>query len=227
MMQATETEQLNRKLDDPQALAAYAAPYDHYRAGWFARFLGTILIKSGDVVYGKKPSYLKFRAIEIVARVPYHSWESAVYTLLTLFFSNPRKAMQLSEMSRFARLAQDNETMHVVVISELARRHARAGFIRHTLIPMLFAFGYFWALYWLYFISRKQSLELNYLFEDHAFRQYSEFIETHEERLKAAPLQSAFLAWYGREAHTEYAFFRSVRNDEIIHRNASVQEILA
>lgn len=69
--------------------------------------------------------------------------------------------------------------------------------------------------------DRKVAFELNYLFEDHAFHQYSEFIEKHEHELKERHLSSRFLEFYGRTAHTEYEFFESVRIDELIHRNSS------
>ncbi|MBX9765334.1 hypothetical protein K2X83_01705, partial [Patescibacteria group bacterium] len=97
----------------------------------------------------------------------------------------------------------------------------------HTLIPMLFAFFYFWAAYWLYLFSHKAAFELNYLFEQHAFDQYSEFLETREAELKGKKMDSDYLAWYGRKAETEYDFFLSVRNDEIIHRNNSISHIEA
>jgi len=225
MMSVNEQEALNQSLNDHAALADYQAEYDTYRAHWFPRVAGAGLVFMGNLFYGKKPSYLKFRAIEIVARVPYHSWESAVYTLLTLFFTDEEKAMRLAKTTRFSRHAQDNETMHVVVISKLARSEEGGGFIRCTLIPMLFAFVYFWLLYWLYFISRRQSLELNYVFENHAFQQYSEFLELYGEELKEKSVESEFLAWYGRTPANQYEFFRSVRNDELVHRNTSIAEI--
>ena len=143
---------------------------------------------------------------------------------MTLFYSDEQKAMELTEVIKFARLAQDNETMHVVVVSQLAKHEEHAGVIRHTAIPMLFAFFYFWASYWLYIINPRYSYELNYMFENHAFEQYNEFIETHEEELKKKPVKSEFLDWYGRNPLTQYDFFRSVRNDEIIHRNTSVRK---
>jgi hypothetical protein len=115
--------------------------------------------------------------------------------------------------------------MHVVVISTLARGE-RAGVIRFTLIPLLFAFFYFWASYVLYLICPRYSYELNYLFENHAFEQYDAFITTHPE-LNSKPVTSAFLTWYGRHPRSEYEFFRSVRNDELIHRNTSIHEIQA
>jgi ubiquinol oxidase len=227
MTPTTDHETLNRELDDPAVFAEYTEPCNQYRPGFIPRLLGGTLIRMGDLVYGKQPSYLKFRAIEIVARVPYHSWESAIYTLLTLFFRDPQRAMRLSQDAYFSRLAQDNETMHVVVISELSRRHVRAGVLRHTLIPMIFAFFYFWALYWLYFMSRRASYELNFVFESHAMEQYQEFLVRNETKLRHAPVGSNFLCWYGRELRTEYEFFRSVRNDEAIHRSTSMHLIQA
>lgn len=219
-----ELERLNQELNDPAQLEAYKKPYDNYRPGLLPRLLGGFLVSCGNMVYGQ-PSYLKFRSVEVIARVPYYSWTSAAYTLLTLFYANERKAMQLSNVARYARLAQDNETMHVVVISHLAQSEAKAGLIRHTLIPMLFAFFYYWVSYTLYLVRPRWSLELNYLFEGHAFAQYSIFIETHEQELMKKPIASEFLAWYGRNPRNQYEFFRSIRNDEIVHRNQSIHEI--
>ena len=224
----SEHERLNEALNDPTVLAEYAASCGSYRPGVLPHLLGGILVGMGNIVYGKEPTYLKFRAIEIIARVPYFSWVAAMYTLMTLFFTDERKAMKFARVSHFARMAQDNETMHVVVISKLALAvNHRAGVIRHTIIPMLFAFGYYWASYLLYFVKRRWALELNYIFENHAYEQYSEFLTRYEHELKHVYVDSEFLDWYGRNPRSQYEFFRSVRNDELIHRNASLHEITA
>jgi hypothetical protein len=220
-----EFEVLNKELNSPESLARYKEPLDSYHVAWLPHVLGTLLVWCGTVVYGKEPSYLKFRAVEVIARVPYHSWASAAYTLLTLWYTNEEKAMKLSEVASYARLAQDNETMHVVVISQLARAEAHAGFIRYTLIPMFFAFFYFWASYLLFLLKPRYSYELNYLFENHAFLQYDRFVTLHAEALKTKPIVSNFLTWYGRTPKSQYEFFLSVRNDEIIHRNTSIEEM--
>lgn len=220
-----ELESLNEQLNDPAFLEAYKAPYDNYKTSIVPTLLGNALIFFGNLIYGHTPSYLKFRAVEIIARVPYHSWESASYTLLTLFFSNERKALELSRVTRFSRMAQDNETMHVVVISQLAKQEQKAGMIRHSLIPMLFAFFYFWMSYVLYLLNYRWSFQLNYLFESHAFDQYSRFLELFGPELEKKPMRSDFLDWYGRYPHNQYEFFRSIRNDEIVHRNESIHEI--
>ena len=220
-----EHEALVLTLNDPERRKEYAAPYNHYQVGFIARALGYLLIGSGNFIYGKKPSYEKFKAIEVIARIPYQSWEVATYTLLTALYSNEKRAIELSKIGSFARIAQDNETLHVVVISQIVKRLKCEGFFRHVLIPLLFAFFYFNTLFILYFLSRKSSLELNYLFEAHAYEQYSLFLELEGERLKHTPIQSEFLDFYGRQVRTEFELFSLIRNDELVHRNRSIREI--
>jgi hypothetical protein len=222
-----EMEALNARLDDSAALQEYKRSGDGFHAGFLPRILGGLLIACGNSFYGHEPSYLKFRAIEVIARVPYHSWSSAAYTLLTMFYFREKRAIELSRSARYAGFAQENETMHVVVITQLARAEERANVVFHTLIPIIFSFFYFWAAYWLHLVSPRASYELNYLFEDHAFEQYSDFLEKNAEALKQKPVASEFLAWYGRTPRNQYEFFRSVRNDEVTHRNHSFDAIQA
>jgi len=222
-----EHEALARQLNDPHLREEYARPFNDYRAGIVPRVLGGLLIWFGNTVYGKKPTYGKFKAIEIIARIPYQSWEVATYTLLTAFHGDEKRAIELTKTSAFSRMAQDNETMHVVVISHLARRHGGVGFFRHLLIPLIFAFFYFWTIYLLYMFSRKASLELNYLFETHAYASYQALLDTEGPALRATPCISEFLEFYGRQVRSEYEFFELVRNDELIHRNRSIREIHA
>ncbi len=221
----TELEGLNKRLSEPLFFEEYKRKYDAYRPSILPRILGEILVECGNIVYGKSPSCLKFRAVEVIARVPYQSWESAAYTLLTIYYANEKKAIELSNITTFARIAQDNETMHVVVISQLAKESGHSGVLRYTLIPMFFAFIYFWASYILYLIKPRYSYELNYLFENHAFLQYDLFLELNRDVLKSKQIKSDFLRWYGRIPQNQYEFFRSVRNDELIHRNRSIEQI--
>ncbi len=220
-----EYESLIESLNDEAKLLEYKKPFDSYKTALLPRILGTFLVFCGNTVYGHKPSYLKFRAVEVIARVPYHSWASASFTLLTMFYSDEKRALKLSTIAKFARFSLDNETMHVIVVSQLAQKEQKAGVIRHTLIPMFFAFFYFWMSYFLYMLNPRWSLELNYLFEQHAFDSYSEFLEIYGDELRKKPMKSDFLLWYGRRPKTQYEFFQSVRNDEIVHRNRSIEEI--
>lgn len=218
-------EKLNESLNEPEVLEAYRKHHDNYRPSFLPRVLGGWLVFCGNLVYGEAPSYLKFRAVEVIARVPYQSWASAAYTLLTLYYASEASALRLSGLSEYAHLSQDNETMHVVVVSHLSKSEQKAGFIRYTFIPAVFAFFYFWWSYVLYLANPRYSYELNYLFEQHAFDQYSRFIQDNEEALKNKNVESTFLSWYGRHPENQYEFFRSVRNDELIHRNTSIEHI--
>ena len=221
----SEHEALVQALNDPELRAEYAKPLNDYEPGWIPEALGWLLVAAGNLFYGSRPSYAKFKAVEIIARIPYQSWESAAYTLLTAFHEQEQYAIDLCRLSAFSRFAQDNETMHVVVISQIARANGDTGLFRHTLVPVIFSFFYFWVTYLLYLVSPKSALELNYLFESHAYAQYDGFLEAEGERLRATCVTSDFLAFYGREAKSEYELFESIRNDELIHRNRSIREI--
>lgn len=213
--------------DSDDKLCAYKEPCDKCRVGIVARALGALLVGAGNLFYGKNPSYGKFKAVEVIARIPYQSWEVASYTFLTAFYSNEEKAIELSKTSAFSRIAQDNETMHVVVISQIVKREGGNGLVLHTLVPLVFSFFYFWAIFILYFVSPRSALELNYLFEDHAFAQYDLFLKREGEKLKTKPVSSKFLDFYGRHVTNEYELFLSIRNDEIIHRNSSIRRAMA
>jgi ubiquinol oxidase len=218
-------EEVNAALNDDKFLQEYKDEFGNYKVSFIPMVLGLFLVFCGNLFYGKKPSILKFRSVEIIARVPYYSWVSASFTLMTLFFTNENKALHYSHVAKFSHFAEENETMHVVVISHLASLEKRAGFIRFSLIPMIFSFFYFWWSYVLYLINPRYSYELNFMFENHAFEQYDLFLKQNEHDLKNKKVESKFLEWYGRYPRTQYEFFQQVRNDEIIHRNMSIHEI--
>lgn len=218
-----EHEALVLTLKDPKALDEYKKPYDVFCAGFIPRILGKLLVGMGTIVYGSAPSYGKFKAIEVIARIPYQSWEVMSYMLLTIFYSNEKKALELSRTSCFSHASQDNETMHVVVLSHLARKYGQDSVIRHTVIPLLFSFFYFVSSSLLYLFHSRSALELNYLFENHAFSQYDRFLEEHGEEMKARAVSINFLELYGRQVESEHDLFVSIRSDEIIHRNASAK----
>ncbi len=222
-MKEEKHEQLVSALCDFDALCAYKSNCDDIKIGLLPRVLGGILVGLGTLFYGKKPSYGKFKAIEVIARIPYQSWEVVSYMLLTAFYSNQARAIELSKTSQFGRASQDNETMHVVVLAQLAKKHGQSNFILHTLIPLVFSFFYFLASSILYLVSPRSALELNYAFEDHAFHQYDQFLKENEERLRKERVSIPFLEFYGRHVSTEYELFQTIRNDEIAHRNRSAE----
>ena len=80
-----ELELLNQELNDPERLRAYAAVYWQYRPAFLPRLFGGLMVRSGNFLYGREPSYLKFRAVEGIARVPSPSGASAECTRGTFF----------------------------------------------------------------------------------------------------------------------------------------------
>ncbi len=218
-------EEMVASLENEQSLKEYKESADGLKIHWLPGILGTLLVTLGNLVFGEKPSYGKFKAVEVIARIPYQSWEVASYMFLTMFYSNEKKAIELIHTSHFGRAAQDNETMHVIVISQLARKYKQDSILRHTFIPLAFSFFYFGASFLLYIINPKYSFELNYLFESHAFDQYSRFVSENEADLRSKPVMIEFLEHYGRFPKSEYELFVTIRNDELIHRNASAHEV--
>ena len=217
-------EELVQALFVTETFETYRANADQVQVGALPRLLGAILVTTGNILYGRKPSYGKFKALEIVARIPYQSWEVATYMLLTFFFSDEQKAIRLSRASYFTRVAQDNETMHVVLMAGLAKKYQEGSFLLHTAVPILFSLVYSVSIFLLFMLHRRSAYELNYLFESHAFDQYQHFLDQEGTRLSLAPVQSEFLNFYGRHAKNEYELFLSIRNDELIHRNQSIVE---
>lgn len=186
-------------------------------------FLGRALFVFMDVMYGKSPSLGKFRVLEVVARIPYQSWEVIHYFLTTHFYTDERRAIDLFNDSKFAREAQDNETMHVVVITQLCKHDKTGtGILRFYLIPLLIAYLYSIFCLLFYFFTPRKAYELNYLFEDHARKQYTIFLANNEQ-FKEKPLQSKFLEEYGRVNANYYDFFVGVRDDETKHRDRSLE----
>lgn len=221
-----EHETLLKELQDGDKLKAYKEKYDGLKTGFLPRFFAFVLFGFIDVLYGKKPSLVKFKVIEVVARVPYQTWEFANYLATTNFYNNEKRAVQYACLADFGKFAQDNETMHVVVISKICKDEKRGNWFMHTFIPIIMAYVYMVISTILYALDRKHSYELNYLFEDHAYHQYDIFLKEHKDNLLERGVQSEFLGYYGREVENQYDLFVSIKNDEIIHRNESAIEMV-
>lgn len=218
-----EHEEFVKKLENEKFHLKHKKEFDAYECHAVPRFFGHILVAFLSLLYGEKPSYQKFKAIELIARIPYQSWEMVSYWMMNFFFVSERASIRWSKAADFGKLGQDNETMHVVVINDICRQEQAGNWFWHTLIPIIVCHVYFFFSYALFVINKRFSYELNYLFEDHAYEQYDAFLKN--KSLKKRSVESVYLTYYGRECKNQYDFFLSVRNDELIHRNNSVIEI--
>jgi len=224
-MLSNKHEELLKTFKNYKELENYKKKYDYYQTGIFPKIIAKTLFGTVDLIYGKNPTIQKFKVIEVVARVPYQTWEFVNYLWTTNFYTNENKAIKYAKRSDFGKFAQDNETMHVVVISQICKSEKLGNFLGHTLLPIILAYIYFLISTILYMFSSKSSYELNYLFENHAYNQYDLLIKKDKNKLEKKKIHSKFLKFYGRECKNQLEFFESVKNDEIIHRNTSIEEM--
>ena len=130
-----------------------------------------------DLLYGRQRTLLKFKMLELIARVPYQSWEQVAYVAVTHVYRYAGFARRVYERIAESRVQQDNEQWHLVILEELvarvrtARIHAEvllgAASHRVRLLP---------AAWLLYVIRPAWSYRLNADFEDHAEHEYMEFV---------------------------------------------------
>ena len=189
-----------------------AAPRRTYTMG--SRALFAVM----DLVYGSKRTLEKFRVLEVVARVPYQAWESVAYVAMTHTSKNPDFARRVYDRARIARVEQDNEQWHLLILEELTR-HQRRPWLKGRIIPQILAVSYY-QLSWILFVIRpKWSYQLNADFEDHAAHEYALLVQEHPE-WETAPFESQFQGDFG--AYDSLADrFRQIGYDEALHRQES------
>jgi ubiquinol oxidase len=179
------------------------------------------LFASVDLIYGKRRSISKFKVLEVLARVPYQSWEHAGYIAVTNASERPKTARRMFEEVEASRHQQDNEQWHLLILEELTRAlEVKEHWFRHRLVPRILAMVYYQLSLVLYLLKPDWSLRLNADFEDHAEHEYALFVEEHPE-LEAMPFHSHFVADYGT-FESVADLFRQIGCDERQHKEESL-----
>ena len=174
-----------------------------------------------DVFYGRKRTLPKFKVLELVARVPYQSWEQVAYIAITHIAQRTGLARRIHDQVAEARAQQDNEQWHLLILEELAARtEHREPRWHYYWIPQLIAFGYYQLSWLLYVIRPAWSHRLNADFEDHAEHEYMALVTEHPEWEKE-PFTSAFEADYG-SFDSLADLFRQIGHDERVHKQESL-----
>ncbi|MGI9609089.1 MAG: alternative oxidase [Acidimicrobiia bacterium] len=171
-----------------------------------------------DLVYGEERTLQKFRVLEVVARVPYQAWESVAYIALTHTSRNTDFARRIYDRARAARIEQDNEQWHLLILEELTAGRRRSA-VRGQLIPQLLALAYYQVSWILYVLRPKWSYRLNADFEDHAAHEYALFVQEHpewEDQSFASRLEGDFGSY-----RSLADVFRQIGYDEQLHREES------
>jgi hypothetical protein len=174
-----------------------------------------------DAVYGKPRTLSKFKVLELVARVPYQSWEQVAYIAITHTYERPDFARRIFDRVTESRRQQDNEQWHLLILEE---RISRAGiaepWIKYTILPQILAFLYYQLSWLLYVVHPAWSYLLNTDFEDHAEHEYATLVTEHPE-WEQEPFESAFAADYAR-LDSVADLFRQISFDERVHKQESL-----
>ncbi len=186
--------------------------------------LASLLFVSMNLFYGHKRTLSKFKVLEVIARVPYQSWEHVAYIAMTHTYAAPHFARRIFEFVKESRSQQDNEQWHLLILEELVQKRAiRESFFWHRLVPQFIAFFYYHVSWLLYVIRPAWSYALNADFEDHAEHEYMEFVRENPP-FELQPFESDFEEDYGRFANWA-DLFRRIGLDERAHKEESLARI--
>ena len=195
-----------------------AAPRRRY--GVLARMLFVTL----DLLYGKTRTLSKFKVLELVARVPYQSWEQVAYIAITHVHNRTGMARRIHDRVRESREQQDNEQWHLLILEELIDRSGKnENRIYYFWIPQAIALVYYQVSWLLFVIRPKWSYRLNADFEDHAEHEYMQLVLDHPE-WETEPYDSTLSADYGSFASVADVL-RQIGHDERTHKLASIQSM--
>lgn len=186
-------------------------------------FVSRLLFGFINVVYGRGGSLLKFRVLELLARVPYQIWERAAYRAVTKRSRRTGVAQRIYRAMVESRAQQDNEQWHLFVLDEIIqRKDLRALWFRHRVLPRVLA-GLYHPMCWLLFVvNPAASYRLNASFEDHAEHEYMHYVAEHPE-LDNELFRSELHDVFGHVA-TIADILRQIGHDERVHKLDSLLE---
>jgi len=188
-------------------------------------FLSRFLFFSMDLFYGKKRTLIKFKILELLARIPYQIWEQATYHAITLKYKNTSTVNKLNKFLQKSRNQQDNEQWHLLIIQELIDKlKIKENFFIHWLIPLMAAVGYRIISWIIYLFNPRTSFMLNAYFEDHAEHEYMLFVQENPH-FDHIMFESIFKSYYGNY-NTYGEVFRRIGIDEREHKEESLKYLL-
>ena len=187
-------------------------------------FLARLLFWGMNIVYGRKRTLSKFKVLEIIARVPYQSWEHVAYIAMTHTYSKPHFARRVFEFVKESRAQQDNEQWHLLILEEMVQKEEiKENFFLARILPQIIAFLYYHASWLLYVIKPSMSYSLNADFEDHAEHEYMKFV-AENPTLEQKLFESDFEKDYG-SFNNQADLFRQIGLDERQHKEESLNRI--
>ncbi|MGB4780959.1 alternative oxidase [Candidatus Methylomirabilis sp.] len=188
--------------------------------------LTRLLFMTMDLVYGRKKTFSKFKVLELIARVPYQSWENVAYVAITHMYAQRDFARRVFDRVKEAREAQDNEMWHLLILEELTHaRGMKENVLLYRILPQVIAFTYYQICWFLYVIKPSWSYLVNAHFEDHAEHEYMEFVAENPQ-FESEPFTSLFEEDYA-SSESVADIFRQIGHDERMHKEKSLEWIAA
>lgn len=192
-------------------------------------FILKMLIVTMDLFYGRKRTLPKFRLLEILARYPYWAWENGSYHRLSKMqtaykMASPETTDQYLELIEIGRESQDNEQWHMLLIEEIIEKKGeKLGYFKHTLLPRMMVFAYYYLTRLMFFIRPQASFYMNAAFESHAEHEYMLMAKEHPE-WDSEPVDSRYFEFYPRQKSLG-DLIRRIGLDEREHMHHSIEEM--
>ena len=173
-----------------------------------------------DLITGRKMTLSKVTLIEILASIPYRSWETHQYARMTRRYRDLGLVQEARKIMVWAREAQDNEYWHLLVVNEKMKEDGiNDSYYLFPPIPLLMVGVYTVLMTVMAVTSIRRAFLFNAEFEDHAEHVYSQFVEEHAE-WEHQPVNNEQVKAYG-EFSTWADVFRRIGLDERDHMNMS------
>jgi hypothetical protein len=183
-------------------------------------FAAKAFFLSMDLITGRKTTLPKIKLIEILAAIPYRSWETRQYARMTRQYADRAAVQEASNIMLWAREAQDSEYWHLLVVNEKMKEDGIPDpWYLFPPVPLLMVFFYAVLMRLMAWASIRRAFLFNAEFEDHAEHVYAEFVGEHPEWEQQA-VNNERLKGHG-ELPTWADVFRRVGLDERDHMNMS------
>jgi ubiquinol oxidase len=176
-----------------------------------------LLFRCLDLIYGRRRTLSKFKVLELIARVPYQSWEQTAYIAITHIHQRTGMARRVYDRVLETRAQQDNEQWHLLILDEqIAKSGVAEGRLKYFWIPQLIAVTYYQISWLMYVFVPAWSYRLNADFEDHAEHEYAHLVDENPE-WESHAFESQFESDYGSYASVADVF-RQIGHDERVHK---------
>jgi len=182
--------------------------------------MAKVFFWSMDLFTGKKTTLPKVKLIEILASIPYRSWESRQYARMTHSYRDRELVHEARKILLWAREAQDNEYWHLLVVNEKIKEDGiKDPWYLVQPIPFLMVSMYALLTQVTALASIRRAFLFNAEFEDHAEHVYAQLVEDHPE-WERQPVNNEQVKNRG-SLSTWADVFRRIGLDERDHKNMS------